>query len=281
MPRNHILFACDGTGSSTWRKGASNSFTYQIYEQFKSNAKGYEGKKFLDGPPEFHGWGVYDLIKDGTDFLMTNLTKYCKANGTTENDVKFINENMGICLFGHSRGGLVTIQVARKLAEKGIEVHFLGLFDAVRMTGLPYDTDIPRTVKHCYHAIRDQNFYSRYTWGNAGTTYDDGSPAPVRKYKTNHGGLGGDPNFQYKDTLSEDVSFTETYQLGSGKLLNTPSEIYQRSRTENINRLKSLGVRVSNDQNSNLPTLEQLGRFESRRALMDMLDAAMKAGVPV
>lgn len=280
MPKQFLLFACDGTDSTKWRKGSSNSFTYRIYEQFRSNANGYEGKKFMEGPP-VHGWGIYDLIKEGTDFVLSNLARFCKNNGTTEKDIKFINTNIGICLFGHSRGGVVAIQTARNLAAKGIEVQFLGLFDAVRMTGLLYDTDIPRTVKHFYHAIRDQNFYSRYTWGNAGTTYDDGSPAPVRKYKTNHGGLGGDPNFTYKDTLSEDVSFTETYQLGSGNLLNTPSEIYQRSRTENINRLKALGVRLSNDNNPNLKTLEQMGRFESNRAYTDMMEAAMRAGVPV
>jgi hypothetical protein len=281
MSKTYVLFACDGTGSTSWRKGdGSNSYIFQFYNRFKSNVAAIQGKKYLDGPPEWHGWGTYNLFNEGLEFVESCIDQTAKKMGFSPKDKKTVNQQMGICLAGHSRGGLVAIKIANLLSEKGIDILFLGLLDAVRMA-LPYKETIPRTVGHFFHGIRDQNFYSRYTWGNAGTHYEDGAAAPVQKYKTSHGGLGGDPNFQYSDSLKTDQSFTETYQLGDGRVWNTPSHIFQNSRLENINRLKSLGVRLKRDNNLNLPTLEQLGKYESQKAFQDFLRVASDAGLPV
>ena len=289
MAKSYILLACDGTGSKNWRSAeGTNSHVFQFFHRFKDGARGYDGKKYFDGPsvPVFGalGFGTFNRVQDGMDFILSGATKFCKNEGLFGLDTNFVNKNLGLCLVGHSRGGVVCLDVAHKLANLGYEVLFLGLLDAVKMTAVSYETRVPKNVRNVFNAVRDQNFYSRYTWGNAGTEYEDGSPVLTRKYKTPHGGLGGDPNFTFKKGISDDVAFTDAFQMGEANSIITPGSIGELSRQQNLNRLHRLGVRLEKDNEGPLPplpTLREMGHFESIRVFEDLIRAAQESGVPV
>lgn len=83
----------------------------------------------------------------------------------------------GLCLIGHSRGGAAVIAVAHRLKEKGIDVGFLGLFDAVEMDcNFRWDVDqVPDNVKSVYHVERQMATLSRHLWGNCGDSWAGGT----------------------------------------------------------------------------------------------------------
>jgi hypothetical protein len=100
----------------------------------------------------------------------------------------------GLCLIGHSRGGAAVIAVAHRLKEKGIDVGFMGLFDAVEMdSNFRWDVDrIPANVKCVYHSERKMLTLSRHLWGNCGDSWDGGQMKRQLLWGT-HGSIGGVP----------------------------------------------------------------------------------------
>jgi hypothetical protein len=100
----------------------------------------------------------------------------------------------GLCLIGHSRGGAAVIAVAHRLKEKGIEVGFMGLFDAVEMDcNFSWDVDkIPDNVQSVFHAQRQMATLSRHLWGNCGDAWANGKIGRLVLWGT-HGAIGGVP----------------------------------------------------------------------------------------
>jgi len=106
-----------------------------------------------------------------------------------------IDPSLSVNLEGHSRGGLIAIDVASQLSRgiggSPIAVNYLGLYDAVdRAIGM--DGSVIRNVDHVTHVIRTGG--SRVWFGNTGTTTD----ATVGDYQAywvygTHSAIGGDP----------------------------------------------------------------------------------------
>lgn len=101
-------------------------------------------------------------------------------------------------LSGYSRGGLVAINVAKRLEEEfgpdDIEVVCLALFDAVdRQVGLAGET-IPGNVRYACHAVRDSRAGSRSYFGHCGLRSARGPEAlEVHPFFGTHAALGGLP----------------------------------------------------------------------------------------
>jgi hypothetical protein len=100
----------------------------------------------------------------------------------------------GLILIGHSRGAAAVIGAAHQMAEEGVDVEFMGLFDAVEMDfNLSYNVDfIPSNVKNVRHGERNMRTLSRPWWGNCGDSWGGGSNFRKSFWGT-HGCLGGVP----------------------------------------------------------------------------------------
>jgi len=92
-----------------------------------------------------------------------------------------------IWFISHSRGSHIAIDISKSLQK----VKFLGMFDAVdRTVALGNTRNVPASVENVYHAIRDPQLASRYSFGNTGL---GGVPeGNTRLFLTSHGGVGGD-----------------------------------------------------------------------------------------
>ncbi|MDB6080135.1 MAG: hypothetical protein JWO82_3882 [Akkermansiaceae bacterium] len=127
-----------------------------------------------------------------------------------------------VILVGHSRGGHIVTDLAIRLSrqrqgyfgptisavpapgEEDLEaadlkivfqpVHFLGLYDAVDMTGALGDTSVvPGNVEWFFHARRDERVGSHGSWGNAATMTARRDPDHYhdRTFLGTHGAMGG------------------------------------------------------------------------------------------
>jgi pimeloyl-ACP methyl ester carboxylesterase len=91
-----------------------------------------------------------------------------------------------IALLGHSRGGLIAINVAKRLLQR---VSFLGLYDAVDRAW-NMDADEITNVDFTDHARRHPEMESFTFFGNCGLFAKDGQYRE-QFIKTTHGGIGG------------------------------------------------------------------------------------------
>jgi len=190
-----VLVAVDGTDSSNWSEeisaGIWNSHVRNFYEGY--HLLPGERKRYWDGPDlKITGWDAFAIHKSVIGFLKTVLS---------EDKCQRIN------LIGHSRGGYIVMEIARKIGTDGIDledgsrvkrrVNFLGLYDAVDMV-LDYGEDetIPSNVDYAAHAMGSPDVGSRPYFNTA-----DHGPEDIAKmvsyaeafFDATHGGLGGDP----------------------------------------------------------------------------------------
>ncbi|MEO5682176.1 MAG: hypothetical protein ABIQ88_06010 [Chitinophagaceae bacterium] len=99
-------------------------------------------------------------------------------------------EDVKIVLLGHSRGGLAATVLAKMLAPV-VRVYFLGLYDSASRQPCLDGTTI-ENVQHVYHALRDPEVGSRPSFGNTSTQYSQPVEYYQQKFRTSHGGVGGD-----------------------------------------------------------------------------------------
>ena len=207
-----LLVAIDGTWSS--REGYSgvyndelrfmcvqnSSYTRQFYRDVAIPA---EDKYFHHGPES----GITGL--DATE-IATNACRWLRTKIRQSPDAKII-------LVGHSRGGHIVTQIAillgrlnrdhfrgfcpanpparsAAIGDRGVPVHFLGLYDAVDMTVALGNTQVvPRNVIWLYHAQRSARVGSRASWGNAATHSARRDPVHyhAQQFDATHGAVGG------------------------------------------------------------------------------------------
>lgn len=195
MTIKDIFAGIDGTGSHeqgwipglVWSRGnvdkpgrrAANSHVYDFYCRLATHGG---RKEYFEGPSHvIFGGDVPRLTSQVVEFLKRELRAHPHAR---------------VSLVGHSRGGLVAIEAARRM-RRWCKVHFLGLYDAVDRTSsvgkLGFRDDIViENVNVVYHAIRSPRHDGRWYFGYAGTKVS----ADVREYRpeyfeTQHGNLGG------------------------------------------------------------------------------------------
>ncbi len=205
----HILIAFDGTGSRQWKRTESegrglNSHISRFWQDFNTEGR---LKKYYEGPGN-EGGSAY-ITEDA-------LRWFCdRSNILRENQ-----DDVKICIIGHSRGALSAIQFAnalnsghRILNEKirfsqtwrlPITVDFLGLYDAVDRDISGYDTTENglRSTQTLYHARRKE-----IGWSGTRATFssiDISKANYCQDFDTSHGGIGGDPGLFTPFGLTED-----------------------------------------------------------------------------
>jgi hypothetical protein len=238
----YILIAIDGTGSKEWFNiKKKNSWTWRFYEDFKTDAA---NKKFRHGP-DSAGMNVTDILDDVQVWLNRRMADIKvaylatqppykppplkKIEGKSPNLLgiselgresllnliakdayeqnlfnKFIREQIEFCLVGHSRGAAMVADFAAKLPKRAC---FMGLYDSVDRSTQITGGKI-RNVGLTYHAMRDPSTHSRDTFGNTNLTSDGSYVA--KRFKTSHGGIGGDYNPSNSD-LTGDYSGSKKY----------------------------------------------------------------------
>ncbi|MEO1417154.1 MAG: hypothetical protein AAFW00_17855 [Bacteroidota bacterium] len=185
----YILAAIDGTDSREW--GASlpnrhNSHTYSFYRDLRVSPGG--SKAYWDGPDGASGSRTEAIADNATDFVRREMRHLFPR--TTPNETQ-----LRIVLVGHSRGGLIAINVARRLP---FPVYFLALYDAVdRHIGL--DGSYIINVQHTFHALRDPDVGSRSYFSNTGRA--SAGNYKEKAFFTSHGGIGGAPDFEPDDSF--------------------------------------------------------------------------------
>lgn len=232
----YILAAIDGTGSHEWRQAnGSNSHTFKFFRDFDP-AGG--GKAYWNGPGEefggeVAGTGSGAIINGAVAFVEqslstiigTGVTKFFKRNvmfGIRERAefLKEFEKTVRICLVGHSRGGLIAINVANRLP---VPVHFLGLYDAVDMHTV-LDGDTITNARTTYHAMRDPTIGSRSSWGNCGRS---STGIYFEKFfRTSHGGIGGDPVLRPSGMTADYSCSIETTSANIEAFLGSSRETY-------------------------------------------------------
>ena len=113
-----------------------------------------------------------------------------KINATMLQHQVLSMDDIKIVLVGHSRGGLVATVLAKMLAPL-VRVYFLALYDSVSRQPC-LDGDTVENVQHVFHAMRDPETGSRFTFGNTSTRYSPGTDYAAQRFTTSHGGIGGD-----------------------------------------------------------------------------------------
>lgn len=226
----YLLAAIDGTGSREWmRIDGGNSHVHGFYRAFRTTGN---HKRFWHGPGTA-GVEVHTIRQDVVQWILevAGITTRPPDPGSVARLANPSLREIGsallhraryatpgsmpgrcgpcpevkVCLVGHSRGGLVAIEVARALMRHRLRVHFLGLFDAVDRAVLT-DGGVIENVVTTYHAVRDPAVGSRRLFGNTGMRTRN--PAAELYWQetffTSHGGVGGDVQVQptklYHDT---------------------------------------------------------------------------------
>jgi pimeloyl-ACP methyl ester carboxylesterase len=179
-----LLVGIDGTSSKKWRETdpetqrATNSNVFNM-------AKDFEGPHlYLDGPNTL-GTDVRIISARALAFIHAQLRE---------------NPNLAINLVGHSRGGLIAIDLANQLKDGfadvnggvPIRINFLGLFDAVdRAVGM--DGTRIRNVDSVFHIIRNPEGGSRRLFGNTGLQAEADVTNRKMMLTGTHSAIGGDP----------------------------------------------------------------------------------------
>lgn len=262
----YILVAIDGTGSGTdekgsagWRKsGGSNSSVYKFCQDFKTP---FGFKKYFDGPSEkLTGQDSIDIYVNAFGFLTDAFISAQKQLRDKFIYIKDWNEqktevlkNIQICLIGHSRGGLIAIEIAKKFPLK--RTYFMGLYDAVDRQPF-FDGSVISNVDVLYHAMRNPDTFSRSLFSNAGTNISaDVKSRNTKTFFTSHGGIGGDSEFYFSE-----LTDSSPIQYGAERMAD------------------SLIVKTS--VLFHHPT-ESVFKAESMRADSWIRDGAQNAGLPI
>ena len=221
-----VLTAIDGSGSADWRKpDGSNSHVYKFYRDFRT---GSEFKNELHGPGTL-GTDTNSIYEEA---LRRTLRAINRAGLGSAANMSLADSSSAmcvanppmICLVGHSRGGLIAINVAAGLAAHGHRVGFLGLYDAVDRA-LFIEGGRIRNIDYTYHALHSAKLGSRWHFSNTGRRSD---AAYVEKpFMTSHGGIGGDPvtdtdvwNVTGDSTCDLEPALAKAAFAGAAKALN-------------------------------------------------------------
>ena len=196
-PMGLLLAAVDGTSS----KGSatnSNSHVLRFFRDYRGKIKTYK-----HGPARSKNYVIKYIFEVpfgfGTSAIIDEVFNFVCDEYRKKNCEK-------IDLVGHSRGGHVVVQVARRLltrgckkngkVEKSIPVRFLGLYDAVDMVpGNGNGEKIPRNVENAAQAVSHSSLRSRWYFNR----YNGGTEATATKYEKKdfwgtHSAIGGDPS---------------------------------------------------------------------------------------
>ncbi len=200
----YLLVAVDGTLSAAdYNTGTNTSHTRKFYDRFHGASR-----HFFEGPGEGPG-GLGGVI--GTD--VDNITE--RAWDALVRDLRRLGDSteIRIVLVGHSRGGHIVVDLAKRLQRTHVgdftpafrdpmaantnpryQVHFMGLYDAVDMTWNGDNTDtIPANIRYYAHAMRSPDVGSRSSWGNAGWDVMSTEEHRTRFFRATHGSIGGAP----------------------------------------------------------------------------------------
>ena len=117
-------------------------------------------------------------------------------NGAVSHIERLVRTTRGVTnvlLTGYSRGAAGIVVVAKELADRGINVRAMLLFDAVDRQ-LFVDADvIPNNVGHVMHVVRDSRGSSRESFDNDGLRSRPPTRVEAFKFMCTHGGMGGCP----------------------------------------------------------------------------------------
>jgi hypothetical protein len=271
MALHYFLVAIDGTGSTEWRRDDGyNSHVYRFYNDFQ--AVGGE-KLYLHGP-DTAGLSMGNLISQGFEWLKNHLLNLVINRRVSQQDIK-------ICLIGHSRGAAAVIQIAHQLSHVSylreaiipsvplrlpVAVHFMGLYDAVDRALISISSDGLTHVENIYHARR-RNISVLASSGSRGTFgVMELTRGRVQSFDTSHGGIGGDPGlFTRLDTLFADFycnalrlvltqteldrEYGQTYNLEEGIAISRYYALRgEEARNRKLQLLRNLAESTNADQ---------------------------------
>jgi hypothetical protein len=183
---NAILAAIDGTES--WEY--PNSHVRNFHDNFVS-----PNKNWWHGP-NLSGYGTTTIRNEALDWIKRKMDS--------------VGSSVPICLVGHSRGGMIAIDIADKLQNHGTKAYFLGLYDAVDWHfGIGWDVYV-RNSMNTFHALRHPDMESRNFFGNTGILQIGGKFTPAY-FRTSHGGVGGSP-FPNEVSKSSDLSCLVSFE---------------------------------------------------------------------
>ena len=228
----YILGAIDGTGSRVWRKpDGSNSHTF-LFEQDFITQGGY--KDYWHGPGgrevdtyagidlgEAAGLGSAEIIQKVRGFIIKNIYQitglrlYKRFLSLSKKKQRYLREvtedEVRICLVGHSRGAYLCILIAQLLS---LPVYYMALYDAVDRHNTPDELNTEKiiNVDHVSHALRDPAANSRsgpfpaLDFSNTGLQIAKGKVMNKKFFYTTHGGVGGDVGIHPKGFVSDYAS---------------------------------------------------------------------------
>ncbi len=241
-----IVLGIDGTDSKSWmKKDGSNSSVFKFVRDSSADYKAY-----FSGPNTF-GTDDNKILEDCVRKFHAILQKI-NCGGRV----------VRVYLTGHSRGGLIAINLAKKIkAITGQYVTFAALYDAVdrdidwfdviRLAYSPKTGETPDSIdnsggmtgvmidaiKFTAHARRSMTVESRGWFGNTGTksslVYEQ------EFFDTSHGGMGGDPIYippkpgKWLDMLSVDDSCSSNHHT-------LPDESLRRNKSQTIYNIQEL-----------------------------------------
>ena len=305
----YILVAIDGTGSATWfeRQGGA-SYTHEFYQLFGRclSPSLYERTYFAGPDREMFGWDAGPDILRAYRFIKRSIEKLLPIKAVTMADVKLelarLNKRntpdnvrrvrrdliaerkeerrkkaknfsaLRIVLVGHSRGGAMAIEIARRLKSDQIPVYFMGLYDPVDRSPMIESSWIVNT-RYTFRAVRTL-LSSRWYFGNTGGfTFDS---VATRGYRTSHGGTGGDVH-EFPQGAKDDYSCTCDVTAADRVRYYQPSGSYH-----------STSIPLATERRRDEAILQENAELryfncvsESKRLRSDMLAAARDRGVPV
>ena len=207
-----MLICIDGTGpanTATYARNMSHSFVSTIYDHALFTPK---QRRYFRGP-DWKGLSLHVPI----DSLTAELRK----------------DSSSILLVGYSRGGAIAIAMARRLADHGVPVEALFLFDAVDRSFLLIADRIPDNVRHVYHAIRASSVRSRPSFANCGLIWEGHLGFQPQAFTTTHGGMGGVPWGAEKPKPTGVKEYATVHAQSYAKLALAPQRIAQVVVTKN------------------------------------------------
>lgn len=295
----YILAAIDGTSSLTWRKEMAEaegtkvgeSHTYLFAQEFGKGklSKLDIRKRFWDGPNQVSNGSDSPEIRDKViqfidrsvrelfppqhpiiyatrkagDPMPQFLIEFNRKQRERKQKISS-QHHLRVILIGHSRGGALAVDIARRLKERNIQVYFMGLFDAVDMSTHIEGTIITNT-RYVAHAKRALSMFSRPYFVRGGMIGDQVSEA----FDTSHGGVGGGLDLE-PDSWSDDASCRSTVPLPAyvGSLRHD-SPAYEHE------------MRLHQFRNSRAKRVSDRCISESERAYQWMKERALDRNLPI
>jgi len=194
-----ILLGIDGTGDigkQSYRAEMHNSFVSYIVRRTPARLK-----KYIRGPA-IDGCDMSIIVDTAYTFVHLSLAARPKAP---------------VFLTGYSRGGAGVVGVARRLAEDGVKVSGMVLFDAVDRSLAINAAELTRNVENVVYARRDPQTMSRRSFGNCATIWHAPTKCSMRSFWGTHGALGGVPWHTPPGGRSTDL-IAETFEWSGTKI---------------------------------------------------------------